>query len=80
MRAVEAIALFSLLGAVAATDDRGSYGFTLNTPLRCYVQNPFYGHSPDQPSSLLEPIPIIPFQPAEPGEVYLPVDSGYVQA
>ena len=75
-----AIALFSLLGAVAAYNDPGSYGFPLNTLLNCHVQNPYYGRAPDQPASLLEPIPIIPFYSAEPGEVYFPVESSYVES
>lgn len=46
-------------------------------PLICYVQNRLFG-LPGQDPSKVEDVPVIPFQPALPGEVYLPLNSRYI--
>lgn len=76
MQMLSVVVLAAVISICSAYGGNNFY-FPPDSTLVCMVQNPRYGE-PGQDSSKPEDVPVIPFQPNRPGEVYLPLESGSV--
>ena len=74
MQKLTVVVLAAFVGICTAYGRNGDYGFPLESTLECFGVNRYYGY-PGQPRAKVEDIPVIAFQPARSGEVYLPVES-----